>query len=75
MKSDTQIKREGFEILSRVLGMVDMERFIALVNREKFNYTQWRQNLFDGMSIKEISAAAEKFSTETFSKDKSDNLF
>ena len=33
----------GFEILTRYLGLVEAERFITLVQREKFDYTQWRQ--------------------------------
>jgi len=66
MKSDLQLKKEGFEVLTRFFGAVDMERFIALINREKFDYTKWRQHLFDGMTVEEISAAAEKFSTDKF---------
>ena len=66
MKTDAQIKHEGFQILANALGDVEMERFISLINREKFDYTKWRQNLFDGMSIEEISEAAEKFSKSKF---------
>jgi len=66
MKTDAQLKHEGFQILANTLGDVEMERFVSLINREKFDYTKWRQNLFNGMSIKEISDAAEKFSKEKF---------
>jgi len=48
----------GFEILSHHLGMVDTERFIALIQREKFDYTKWRENLFAGLSGEEISKKA-----------------
>ncbi len=38
--------------------MVEVEKFIALIHREKFDYTKWRQNLFHGISGKDISKKA-----------------
>jgi len=35
--------------------MLETERFIVLILREKFDYTKWRENLFDGLSGNEIS--------------------
>lgn len=61
IKVDAEIKVSGFEILSRHLGLVEAERFIALIQREKFEYTQWRQNLFAELSGKEISRQAMEF--------------
>ena len=58
---DVEIKVLGFEILSRYLGLVEAERFIALIQREKFDYTQWRQNLFADLSGEEISRQALAF--------------
>ena len=58
MKEDAEIKVLGFEILTRHLGLVEAERFIALIQREKFDYTQWRQSLFAGLSGEEISRQA-----------------
>ncbi|MBU1682512.1 hypothetical protein KJ742_01055 [Patescibacteria group bacterium] len=43
MKSDTEVRHEGVKALMQVLGMVDAERFIALINREQFDYTEWRK--------------------------------
>ncbi len=57
-KVDAEIKVLGFEILSRHLGLVEAERFVTLVQREKFDYTQWRQNLFAELSGEEISRQA-----------------
>ena len=37
------------------LGLVEAERFIMLVQRDKFDYTQWRQTLFAGLSGDEIN--------------------
>lgn len=62
MISYTIIKQKGFEALKDKLGMVEMERFIMLINREKFNYTKWRKDLFEDMDIEEISRKANEFS-------------
>jgi hypothetical protein len=61
MKVDAEIKTLGFQVLSRHLGLVEAERFIALIQREKFDYTQWRQNLFAELSGEEISRQAMAF--------------
>jgi hypothetical protein len=61
MRTDTEIKMAGFELLSKNLGMVEAERFIALIQREKFDYTKWRENLFSGLSGEEISKRAMEF--------------
>jgi hypothetical protein len=58
MMVDTEIKMLGIDILNRHLGVVETERFIALIQREKFDYTKWRKNLFTGMSGEEISKRA-----------------
>lgn len=62
MISDTVIKQKGFEALKDKLGIVEMERFIMLINREKFDYTKWRKDLFEDMDIEELSRQANEFS-------------
>jgi hypothetical protein len=58
MRTDTELKVQALDILNRQLGLVETERFITLIQREKFDYTAWRQNLFTGMSGEEISRQA-----------------
>lgn len=62
MLSDTAIKQKGFEALKDKLGIIEMERFIMLINREKFDYTKWRKDLFENMDIEELSRKADEFS-------------
>ncbi len=62
MRADNIIKREGFTALAEKLDPVELERFIVLLNREKFDYTKWRKDLFEDMTIEQISEEAEKFS-------------
>jgi len=62
MKTDTMIKQEGFQALKSKLDTVEVERFIVLINRERFDYTKWRKNLFENMTIDEIADKAGKYS-------------
>lgn len=64
MKTDTMIKQEGFQALKSKLDTVEVERFIVLINREKFDYTKWRKNLFENMTIDEIADKAGKYSNK-----------
>ena len=43
--------------------MVDAERFITLLQREKFDYTRWREALFEDLTIEELSARAMAYVT------------
>lgn len=61
LKVDAELKILGFEILSRHLGLVEAERFISLIQREKLDYTQWRQTLLAELSGEEISQQAMTF--------------
>jgi len=61
VNADAEIKVLGFGILTERLGLVEAERFITLVQRERFDYTQWRQSLFAALSGEEISRQAMEF--------------
>lgn len=58
MTTDIEIRIRGIEALIATLGIVEAERFIALMNRERFDYTKWRRNLWEGETVKEISQRA-----------------
>jgi hypothetical protein len=58
MMTDTEIRSKGLEVLAKHLGDVEAERFIALIQRERFDYTKWRQGLDEDLSIEEISRKA-----------------
>ena len=62
MKTDAAIKQEGLKVLREKMGMVDMERFIVLLNREKFDYTIWRKEVFENMSIDELAQKGDEYS-------------
>ncbi len=58
MITDTEIKLKGFRILASSLGQIGAERFIALIQREPFDYTKWQRDLWDNQSVEEISRKA-----------------
>ena len=58
MITDTEIKIKGIQVLSQYLGDVEAERFIALIQREPFDYTQWHQQQDEPLSIEELSRNA-----------------
>ena len=53
-------------ILLENLGAVETERFIALLLREPFDYTEWRMNLFVDMTVEEISQRAMENCKNTY---------
>ena len=61
MKSDVIIKCEGMEALVNKLGMLEAERFVMLIKRDSFDYTRWREHLFDEMSLEELSRKAGEY--------------
>ncbi|MDQ7052988.1 MAG: hypothetical protein Q9P14_08885 [candidate division KSB1 bacterium] len=61
MLTDTEIKIKGYQILSKYLGELETERFIARIQREPFDYTKWReQHLGEADTIEELSKKAMK---------------
>jgi hypothetical protein len=58
MITDTEIKIKGIEVLIAELGSVGMEKFIALIQREQFDYTKWQRNLWNNRSLEELSKEA-----------------
>lgn len=61
MITDTEIKLKGLKALTESIGDVEAERFISLIQREPFDYTEWRQGLDEELSIEEISKKAMDF--------------
>ena len=54
MRSDTLIKSDGMKVLAENLGIVEAERFITLILREPFDYTEWQRNLYGNMGVNEL---------------------
>ena len=61
MRTDTIIRNAGTQVLMDNLGLIEAERFIMLIQKEPFDYTRWQENLFENMSIDEISMKATDY--------------
>jgi hypothetical protein len=59
--SDNEIKLQGLNALVNSLGEVQAERFISLILREPFDYTEWQKKLWFDKSIEEISNMAMEY--------------
>lgn len=62
MRTDSVVRIEGMSALHEKLGKVDAERFVALIIREPFDYSIWRDNLNDeNISLRELSSQAMEY--------------
>lgn len=62
MKTDTALRSEGMSILLSTLGHVDAERFITLIIREPFDYTEWRRDHLEDEDVHSLSRKAIEYS-------------
>ena len=63
IKSENALRVEGMKLLIEGLGAVNAERFINCVKTDRFDYTEWQQDLWKGRTIEEIHRAAAAFYT------------
>jgi len=56
-----EVMDRGLNCLLKQLGVIETERFISIIIREKFDYTRWRNNLFGDASVEEINDAAAAY--------------
>ena len=61
MWSDDKLRDDGMRILADELGLVDAERFIVLMRRERFDYTQWRQGLYTNVPLETLLSDAQSY--------------
>lgn len=61
MESTAEIMSRGMKCLVEQMGIVEAERFISVVIREKFDYTKWQRDYFDEKTPADISKEASQF--------------
>ena len=65
--TDTLLKSAAMEILVKNLGVVETERFIALILKEPFDYTEWRKtNLSDDIPVETLNRQAIEYWHSTY---------
>ena len=58
MKTDAEIRVAGMNALIGTLGLVEAERFLMAVSRERFDYTEWRRHGLPELSLGELCRLA-----------------
>lgn len=61
MDNTIDIMDKGVACLIEKLGIINTERFIAQIKRENFDYTLWRREYFDNMSLDDINNEAVSY--------------
>jgi len=59
------IMSAGMKLLREHLGVIEAEIFITKIGSNDFDYTKWRENLWDGLTPQELFDRAAK-TTETY---------
>ena len=68
MESTDEIMNKGMKCLIEQMGVIEAERFISVIIREKFDYAKWQSDYFDAKTptaISEEAALYEKAHTFT----------
>ncbi len=55
MKTESEIRMEGMNALIAALGLVEAERFLMAISRERFNYTEWRCHGLPDLDLEEMA--------------------
>jgi hypothetical protein len=58
------IMSAGMKLLRENLGLIESEIFIYNLKQERFDYTEWRQDLYEDMPLEELLSKAVAFQRE-----------
>ena len=59
--TEAEIRQLGMEYLVEKLGIIDAERFISALLRERFDYTEWRKKYFADVDLETFLNEAAEF--------------
>ena len=62
--SDNELTMRGMNLLKEAFGPVDAERFVYVMTRDGFDYTEWQRNLFDGETVRLLGEKIKAFAAE-----------
>ncbi len=58
MRTEAEIRMTGMQALINALGLVETERFLIAINREPFDYTEWRRHGLSTRPLEELARLA-----------------
>lgn len=61
MTNTAEILDQGFACLVEHLGVIGAERFIALIQRNDFDYSSWQRTFFDKLPPGAFAAGASDY--------------
>ena len=67
--NDSVLRVNGMKALNKMLGEVDAEKFIYLINKDNFDYTEWQRDLYKDMNTDEILNMADKYYKEQYPEE------
>lgn len=59
--TEAEVMQMGMEYLVEKLGIIDTERFISKLLRERFDYTEWRKKYFADVDLETFLNEAADF--------------
>ena len=59
--SDNELTVRGMNVLKEEFGPVDAERFVYVMTRDGFDYTEWQRDLFKGETVRSLGEKMRAF--------------
>ena len=63
--SDNELTMRGMNLLKEEFGPVDAERFVYVMTRDGFDYTEWQKYLFKGETVRSLGEKMMAFEPQT----------
>ena len=63
--SDNELTMRGMNLLKEQFGPVDAERFVYILVKDRFDYTEWQRNLFAGETVRSLGEKIKAFKPPT----------
>ena len=59
--TEAEVRQNAMNCLIKHLGIIDTERFISSLLRERFDYTEWRQKNLVDMDLETLNKEAVEY--------------
>ena len=63
--SDNELTMRGMNLLKEEFGPVDAERFVYVMTRDGFDYTEWQKDRFKGETVRSRGEKIMAFEPQT----------
>lgn len=63
MIDDNDLVTRGMQVLAEQLGIIEAETFISIIKNDKFDYTKWREDKFEDLTLEELNAQAAEYAS------------